>query len=166
MTAIRCAVSSALYRPQPFPSSHKALDPFAVDPVVIGGSLQLVGHPPAAIQRILPNHLLHVRFQLAFVCLMAAVVVGAARQVDQFTGQLYWQMQVFSHGLHRYSFSLSVKSEYLKTFFAASNCMARRPTIRSNSAIRSSSDFWLSVARIPGPHAPEIPASSVTARCL
>jgi hypothetical protein len=68
-------------RPQPMALAHDTLGPFAVERMAVRRAAQLVGHPASAVGRMLSDHLLQIRHQLAFVRLVAAIIVGGCGAV-------------------------------------------------------------------------------------
>ncbi len=96
-----------------------------------------MGNSPCPVGGKLTWNHVEITFQVAFHCLLVFVVEAAAGQINQLTGQSYRILMLFNQPLHDHSLFLGVEPEYLNTFFAMSNCMVSRPTIRSNSAIRS-----------------------------
>src|SRR4030042_467654 len=91
--------------------------------------------PARAIGGIQTSYRLQVGLQLQFT-LLANVVVAARSQIQKTAHWLHRICIFFGQCLGHHSPRLDRMSELPKTFFAMSNCSARRPTRRSSSAIR------------------------------
>jgi hypothetical protein len=101
--------------------------------------MQLISDPSRSVSRIMSGYGFEITFQAALVNLLALVVVTAAGKVHQLASHPDRILMPLHQTLYDHSPSLGAEPEFLNTFFAMSNCIVSRPTIRSNSAMRSCS---------------------------
>jgi len=124
-------------------ASHQPPHTLAVDAPAL--PVQLRGEAAIAVRRPPGRHLHERLFQFRLSAGLAAIVVTAAGiaqdTADHLNGILLGQL-----GAHA-PFSLCRRAKKLDAFFATSSSSARRPTRRSNSAMRAASSLRCSLLR-------------------
>lgn len=114
---------------------HQSLHSFTVD--LPPYSLELLSQSPRAVARMLDRNCFQCRTEVECVVLVRLIVIRARRQIDHLTEQL--DGIVCRQRPHDFSPLVEREGSSLEAFFEASNSIVSRPTIRSNSAIRSCS---------------------------
>lgn len=108
----------------------------AIDLHFVRRSPQLMHNSPGAIGRELTSNLINRIFYGTLIGLHWRIVIAAARQIEQFTACLDRIAFPVEQPAHQFSLPFRLEFKYLDTFFAISRSSARRPIIRSSSAIR------------------------------
>src|SRR5579883_1584263 len=98
-------------------------------------TLQLLGDPSIAIAWPLAGHRNNSLPQLLLISHRCLMIIGTASAVQDVTDLGDWIL-LHEH-LHHRPFLLDGEFKSAEAFFAISSCMVSRPTVRSNSAMRS-----------------------------